>query len=417
MPLRSSLRPASSTLAGRRTAPRRLNWARIPVLSILLLGFAVPAASQDADRYYKVEGVEVSAEGNTGAQAKDRAIATGRRTAFNRLMARITLPKDRARLPRPDAQSLRDLVAGFVVENETARAKSYKGRITFRFDKAKIEDLLQTVDVGFVQTGGRPVLMLPVWQEGATPLLWDDPNPWRQAWRKVDPKAGSVTFAQPRGDLEDLQAISGQQALQLDRQALSAIAKRYNAAVVLISHARREGNGVKVRVMRFDVDRDAVTTVGTYDSNRSDAGMTATAKKIAAAFVATWKTTNVVPTGPAEKMTVVAPLSGLAYWIRLRDSMAKARGVRSMRILRLSPAEAEIELTYVGTRTQLTEALREAGIQLGEGTPRENGDPGPSVVRMAGGQSGGQSGGTNGTDRAPGTGDRSATSPPRPRTQ
>lgn len=362
------------------------------VIVLLTLALATPAVAQGGAGFYKVENVEVSATGGTGAQAKARAVATGRRTAFNRLLARITLAKDRARLPRPDAQSLRDLVAGFVVEDETARATSYKGRITFRFDKAKVERLLQDADVAFVQGSGRPVLMLPVWQEGATPLLWDDPNPWRQAWRQVDPKTGSVTFAQPKGDLGDLQAISGQQALQLNRQALSAIAKRYNASVVLVSHARREGNVVKVRVMRFDVDRDAVSTVGTYDSNRSRTGMVATAKKIAAAFEAGWKSTNVVPTGPAEKMTVIAPLSGLTYWIRLRDTLARARGVRSQRILRLSPAEAEIELTYVGTRDQLRDGLREAGIQLAEGTPDENGDPRPGTVRLIGGQGDGQSG-------------------------
>lgn len=350
-----------------------------------IVASVAPVAAQDASGVYRVEGVAVSAKGNSGEQAKNRALATGRRRAFDQLMRRITLPRDRARVPKPTAETLRDLVAGFEIEDETARATEYKGRVTFRFDKAEVEQLLRSADVGFVQGGARPALMLPVWQDGATPLLWDDPNPWRRAWRKVDPEIGAVSFAQPRGDLADLQAISGQQALRLDRQALAAIAERYNASVVLVSHARRENNGVRIRVMRFDVDARDVATVGTYESGGSDTALAATAKKIASAFEASWKTTNVVPTGPSSKLTVTAPLSGLAYWIRLRDTMARVPAVRDQRIVRLSPAAAEVELTYVGSLDDLRAALRQSGIELTEGSPRENGDPGPSIVRLIGG--------------------------------
>lgn len=420
-----SMTPSPPTIHDGRKAARRLHGARALALALLAIFVAVaglastPAVAQDGG-VYRVEGVDVAARGKTGDQAKERALAIGRRAAFGRLMRRITVASDRARLPRPSAADLRDLVAGFEVEDETAGATEYKGKVTFRFDKAKVERLLTSSDVGFVQAGGRPVLMLPVWQSGATPLLWDDPNPWRQAWRKLPPNSGTVKYAQPRGDLADLQAISGQQALQLDRTALAAIARRYKAAVVLVSHARREGGKVQIRVMRFDVDAGTVSTVGSYDSGRSDAAMAATARKIAAAFEASWKTSNVVPSGPSTKLRVVAPLSGLAYWIRLRDTMAKVRVVRDQRIVRLSPEEAEIELTYVGGLAALRSALNQSGIELTEGTPQENGEVGPSTVRLSGGRAGGDD---TGAGSGPGTtptapGDTGRTLPlPRPRTE
>lgn len=422
--------PVPTPTGRARFSPRCPNGVRSLTLALfalvvaamgLMAGLTValtagPAVAQGGGGVYRVEGVDVSAKGKTGDQAKERALALGRRAAFERLMGRITLAKDRVRLPRPSAAVLRDLVAGFEVEDETAGATEYRGKVTFRFNKARVEQLLTASDVGFVQAGGRPVLMLPVWQTGATPLLWDDPNPWRQAWRKLDPDAGTVKYAQPRGDLADLQAISGQQALQLDRTALAAIAKRYKAAVVLVSHARREGGKVQIRVMRFDVDAGTVSTVGSYDSARSDGAMAATARKIAAAFEATWKTSNVVPSGPSTKLRVVAPLSGLAYWIRLRDTMAKVRVVRDQRIVRLSPEEAEIELTYVGGLDALRNALRQSGIELTDGTPQENGDLGASTVRLSGGPAGGGDTGSGTTPTAPGDTGR-ALPLPRPRTE
>lgn len=398
-----------------------LSRSLIPVAALLaaLLSGLAPAAAQDATTVYRVDAVEVKAKGNTGAQAKNRAIALGRRKAFAILMRQITLEKDRGRLPRPSGETLRDLVAGFEIEDETAGAKEYSGRIAFRFDRAKVEQLLRSADVGFVQGGGRPVLMLPVWQEGPTPLLWDDPNPWRQAWRRAAPANGPVRYAQARGDLKDLQAISGQQALQLDRDALASIARRYKADVVLVSHARREGGGVRVRVIRFDAETRSVSTLGSYESGGSDAAMVATAKKIAAAFEATWKTSNVVPTGPSEKLTVVAPLSGLAYWIRLRDTMARVPAVRDQRIIRLSPAEAQIEITYVGGLAELRAALRRAGISLTEGTTDEKGDPLPGTVRLVSGTPGGpdRTSGTGGGDRVPAPPPPDRVTTPAPNTQ
>ena len=32
------------------------------------------------------------------------------------------------------------------------------------------------------ESGGKPIVVLPVYQDGASIVLWDDPNPWREAW-------------------------------------------------------------------------------------------------------------------------------------------------------------------------------------------------------------------------------------------
>ena len=66
--------------------------------------------------------------------------------------------------------------------------------------------------------------------------------------------------------------------------------------------------------------------------------------------------------------------------------------------LKESPAEAEMEITYVGGLDALRTALRGAGIALTDGAPTENGDPGPATVRLLGGAVGRSAG-----DVGPGT--------------
>src|SRR6185437_12375889 len=92
---------------------------------------------------------------------------------------------------------------------------------------------------------------LPVWSGAQPPVLWEDPNPWREAFAQRERGEGLVPFIVPLGDVEDLNAISAERALNADPAALAAIAERYQAEEVLITQAMPEGERVSVVTRRF----------------------------------------------------------------------------------------------------------------------------------------------------------------------
>jgi hypothetical protein len=66
---------------------------------------------------------------------------------------------------------------------------------------------------------------------------------------------------------------------------------------------------------------------------------------------------------------VVAAISGLDDWIKLRDRLAKISSVRKIDVKALSRQEATIEIQYVGGLDQLKASLGAAKLDLQGGDP------------------------------------------------
>ena len=157
-------------------------------------------------------------------------MADGEAVALARLLRKLTLAEDHARLPKPDAEAVRGAVRNFSVESENQQGDKYTASIAYRFDRDAIRAMLEGANVPFLETPSPPLVVLPVWREEGKPLLWDDPNPWREAWMRYEPQDTLVEFARLRADIDDLKAISGEEAVAGNRDALNRIGKSSNRA-------------------------------------------------------------------------------------------------------------------------------------------------------------------------------------------
>jgi hypothetical protein len=83
-------------------------------------------------------------------------------------------------------------VRDFSVAREKASSVRYIARLNYRFKADEVRDLLRAYNVPFAETPSRPVVVLPVYEIGASAVLWDEPNPWRQQWNAKDEPQGLV---------------------------------------------------------------------------------------------------------------------------------------------------------------------------------------------------------------------------------
>lgn len=100
---------------------------------------AVPLAppTADAGMAFTQRNVPAEATAADTVQAKERALANGRRTAWQALAAQSGLGAQ----PLSDAQ-IDDLVASIIVEEERLTASRYSGRITVNFAPDRVRALL-----------------------------------------------------------------------------------------------------------------------------------------------------------------------------------------------------------------------------------------------------------------------------------
>jgi hypothetical protein len=118
------------------------SFSRLFLSAIPLLLLALPAPAQENS--LRQTGIVVDATAADAVQARDRALAQGRRDALNRLAAAAGAPT-----PTASDSQIEGMVASMIIEQERVSSTRYSGRITVVFGNA-----VRNVLGGAVVTGG-----------------------------------------------------------------------------------------------------------------------------------------------------------------------------------------------------------------------------------------------------------------------
>jgi hypothetical protein len=335
----------------------------IVLTATLAVSAGAPARAEQAD-VYTVTGVKVQASGARPEIARAKAVSDGEAIAVARLLRKLTLAEDHARLPKPGAETVRGAVRNFSVETENQQGDKYTAAIAYRFDRDAVRAMLEGAGVPFLEARSPPLIVLPVWREEGKPALWDDPNPWREAWMRLEPADTMVDFARLRGDLADLKAISAEEAVAGNRPALNRIADHYKAGLVAVAVGSVEKGQRRIAVKLYDLANGRVGAVGTFPAGADEAGLEKAAAQIARAIDANWKKSAVAVEQNATVVRIRAPLQGLEHWIKIRQALSSMPQLRGLTTISMSPGEALIELRFAGTLAELRRQLDQRGMAI-----------------------------------------------------
>jgi hypothetical protein len=317
----------------------------------------VLAAPEDA---YAVSGIAVDATAASAAAARDKAIADGQREAFKQLIQRLVAKEAVKRVPTMTDPALTAMVDDFAVEEEHSSSVRYIARLNFRFRRDAVRQFLLNAGVPFAEERSKPIVVLPVWSGAQPPVLWEDPNPWREAFAQKERGEGLVPFIVPLGDVEDLTAISAERALNADPAALAAISERYQGEEVLITQAMPEGEQVSVVTRRFR----GGTLVSTDQVRAPD--LNAAVDAVTAPIEAAWKEQNLIGGGGEQTLTLTVPVTDLKDWTEIRGRLRSVSSLRKMSVLSLTRSAASVEITYAGDQRQLQLALAQRDLALSQ---------------------------------------------------
>ena len=315
---------------------------------------------------FTVGGVNVDARGDNTQQAQARALASGQSLALGRLYRKLTRESDHSRLPIIEAGDVERLVRSYEVARERRSTQRYIAELTVHFDPDGVRDVLRTARIPFAETESLPRLVLPLLEGDGDLRLWEDINLWREAWREIGWRHHLVNLALPYGELEDLTAISAEQARDGNPEALSAIAKRYNAPETLVALARLEtGGSVSVTATRHVGDNASIVFSRRIPANASPAAtLRQAALTLAEALESDWKLANLVDFSSMSTLDVNAALTGLDSWLSIRRRFEGMSQLAGMQVVSLSRSEAYLTLRYYGALGTLSDALDGRGLSL-----------------------------------------------------
>ena len=351
----------------------RIGAARAIAMAVVVAVLGVTGAR--AGDVFQVTGVEVDVTAETAAVAREQALRDGEARAFQRLLERLTLRVDHGHLPRLGAREIEGYVKDFSIAQEKTSSVRYLARLNFRFKAENIRRFLIESGLPFAETQSKPVLVLPVYQVTAALLLWDDPNPWFDAWKSLPVADGLVPLMLPLGDLADIAAIGAEQAIDGDIQRLSAIGHRYGAGDTLGARAIlgvEPGRGtarIEVYVTRYGSGLDLETTVIAFAAEVGESRQTLlhwAAGQVARQVEDAWKEATVLRFDDSSVLAVTVPIDSLGAWLKVRRRLAGVATVRRIDLVLLSRDEVRINLHYNGEPEQLILALEQTDLVLYE---------------------------------------------------
>ena len=368
--------------------------ARIWRLILLVLVFqaptlagAGPAAAQQSGSVYTVSGVAVDRTADTAAAAREQALAAGHVAAFGRLLDRI-VPRDRrGALPALDTAAIAPLVLSFGIDEEKASDVRYLARLTFQFRRNEVREFLRAQGVAVAETRSKPALVLPVYSEVGALALWDDPNPWFAAWKRLPPPDGLVPLRVPAGDLADIRDISAEQAARGEEAPLQKISERYGVSGVIVARAafvidpgtgRRALSVATSRSGRALGDRTAVRSFLLEDGETVEAVCARAARSLAVEIEEDWKNENLLRFDRQGELIAVLAVNDLRSWVSVRSRIREVAALRQSQMVSASRDRIVVRLSYYGDAEQLRVALAQKDLVLEQGAVnwilREAGD-------------------------------------------
>ncbi|MHA1599074.1 MAG: DUF2066 domain-containing protein [Alphaproteobacteria bacterium] len=360
-------------IENRRKSPARgKNHLRglVGALLVALFVFPGPVVAQEP-RVFEVRDVAVDVTAASTNAARHKALALGEKTAFNRLLDRLTMRIDKSRLPDFDAAEIAAYVQDFEVAEEKRSAVRYLARLNYRFKAEDVRRLLIDLAIPFAETPSKTVLVLPVYQIAGTLLLWDEPNPWRDAWSGRDELFSLVPTILPKGDLADIATIGPEQAVNGDDARLSAIAGRYNAGDTVVAQAililDRGRPDLEVYVTRYGTAQVEQTVVKSFASGEGESIpqlLGRAAAELTRQIEDNWKRDNLLQFGRRAVVAVKIPIDGLQDWLKIRQRLADVAVVRRTDLVILSLDEVRVNLHYLGEAEQLSLALEQADLEI-----------------------------------------------------
>ena len=400
-----------------RPSVRLFRTAALAAAAALLAAAPVAGPLAAEESIFWVRDVPAKGKGKSAGAARRDAALNAAPAALDRLLRRLTSARDHEFLPPVPPERARAMVRGLEVVRAKRRkikdGRSFDGALSYLFRPRTVGAFLRSEEIAWSSRRSDPVLVLLVWSDESGAILWDDPNPWRDAWQSAEREPGLVPVVLPEGNLKDLQTIDAGQASERDAERLTAIAGAYGAKQVLVAVAAPGGAGVDDRApesaeegandraregagegveedtgeqqaveggeegVEDQAEKGGLTVTAALFNLRSGdieelepitaGGATAMAEAAAALnawLQERWKDRVIVPDGPVATTRVVLRFDDLAAWVRVRENLVAAPSVTGHRVIAFSRGEARLALTHRGNADDLAGRLPAFGLLL-----------------------------------------------------
>lgn len=382
------------------------NKRHFPLFALIVLGWAVftsPALAQSG--VLTVTGLTIDKTDKNAVVARDAAIVAAKRTALQIIAQQSMSPEAYKSFTLPDDKTIALLVQDFEIKNERFAANRYAAMFTVRFSPgintyisvppgvgpiivvtadgastvpsptenaaAGTPEPAKAANAYALPEGPRNILVLPYLKDtSGKRLLWEDPNPWREAWQDNGniTRSDALTVTVPQGDLDDVSAGSTEAPWSGNYATLEKLRAAYKATEVALAVANQS---VSPPVINIYMYREAALTelmpVEGFKIDQSAAMIDRVVQAVTApvtveASPSAPMASSLPATSAPLKLALVMRFGAFSEWAEAQRRLTSLLPSDAMNINGLTRNSVRITVTYTGGNL---EAFRAALIDKG----------------------------------------------------
>ncbi len=353
-------------------------WRRPTFLLIAFSCLATANAkvvSNQSQDVYTVSGIQVDATAGDAVTARSEALLVGQRDGLDRLLRRLVPTADHGRLPAAASLPVERYVQNFQIGDEQLSATRYLAQLTVAFSPNAIRDLLQSQGLPFTQVASAPLVILPLYDDPLAPALWLEGNPWWAAWDQAMDRERLVRLQLPLGDLEDMGALSIEQARAGDGGALARLAQRYSAEDSLVLTATpipsaNPADGVTVRIVGSRAG-EGTGVVPSFElrslpGQPIEVALAEAVRRVQDSLDERWKSSHQLRLDQGGFLLVNVPIGGLSDWVSIDQGLTQLEEVSQIEVTSFARNRVQAQIHYVGDQASLEQALARLGLTLSQ---------------------------------------------------
>jgi len=341
-------------------------FAFIALLSARL--FLTPAAkaetfSADEIAMYTAGDVKVDVIDKDAASARKHAINNGQSLGLFKVLERIVDPKQFENMPEISDDEIADMVQDIAVSGEKTSRVRYMATLDIHFKPSVIRKFLTENNISFVQKPSPPYLLLPVYYENKNVFMWETPNSWAGAWKKVRPAL--IPLILPKEDENEIVKIQLKDIQSANPEALKNWQNIYGTAGVITAEVRNVKNRLHLKAIKYR-NGEAVDTVSLSTSYKKD--LPAALENLAEFYITktenAWRDVNLINIADDTFITVIVPTVEISDWLYVNKQLKQIATVTKIELKATTKNKAQIELWFADGINNLIKSLRKKGLSL-----------------------------------------------------
>jgi hypothetical protein len=317
---------------------------RLVLAAMLLSLVGTGYVYADTKDVYTIRNIAVDESAGSVIEAREKAMGAARLAAARQLINKITLASDRAAaggIPIDGALAAR-FTAAVDVEEETAGAGRYRGKLAVVLNPQTVRAHLDSLKVPYLDAQAPLALIVPVSSSSLQ-------SAWTTAFGERNRGALVPTVTATYGSYTAFSTWSD----------ISPEATPQNARRGIL--AELQGRDGAWRVVLSTVTPNGTESVGATPPATT---LGAAADAVATLMDESWKQASIVRDGSRTDVSATVLFTSLAEWNTLRGALARSPLVSDFRTKAVAREGAVVTFSYAGDEKRLRNDLIQRGVTL-----------------------------------------------------